>query len=60
MKYLPGFVGAIAAFVALRAMAWLGVNALGWHIAVFLASYVIVTVAVDQAMTRYGTTAKAA
>ena len=54
MKYVPGFVGAVAGFVALKVVAWMGVSPLGWHAAVFLASYMIVTMAVDHAMMRYG------
>lgn len=51
VKHLPGMAGALAAFVALKLLGWTG---LGYQLAAFLATYLIVTLLVDQAMRRYG------
>jgi len=51
LTHVPGLTGALAGFVALKLLAWMGV---GYQLLVFLLTYLIVSVLVDQAMRRYG------
>lgn len=51
LRYVPGLVGALAAFTVLKLVGWM---AFGYRLGTFLATYVIVAVAIDQAMRRYG------
>ena len=50
VKYLPGFAGAIIAFIALQFLGWLELSLRGLA---FLVIYLIVTISVNQALTRY-------
>ena len=58
MRYVPGLIGAIIAFAALKFAIFLGVTQNGWQILVFFVVYIIVTVAADRAMIAYGTPAR--
>ena len=51
LQLVPGVVGASAAFFVTRLFGW---TELGFEFGVFLLSYVLVAVAVDRAMKRYG------
>ncbi len=51
IKYLPGLTGAIAAFIALLFLGWLELSLRGLA---FLAIYLVVTISLDKALTRYG------
>lgn len=51
IRFVPGLIGALAAYAALVLIGWLG-N--GWvRVAVFFGVYLFVTVAADRAMSRY-------
>jgi len=51
LRYVPGLVGAVAALVAF----WmLGVLDFTIRILIFFAVYLVVTIAIDRAMSRYG------
>jgi len=51
IRFIPGVIGALAAYIALFFVGWLN-N--GWvHVAVFFGVYVIVTVAIDKGMSTY-------
>jgi hypothetical protein len=52
IKYVPGFVAAIIAFVVLKLVSWL--NSTGLQAFLFLAAYVVVAVGLDKGMKRYG------
>ena len=51
LRYIPGLLGALAAMVALRL---LGMLDFPFRILIFFAVYLIVTIFVDNAMSRYG------
>lgn len=51
LKYLPGLIGAIAAMIAFRLLALMGLSV---RVLIFIGVYLLVTVAVDIAMSRYG------
>ncbi|MDH4049717.1 MAG: DUF4407 domain-containing protein [Gammaproteobacteria bacterium] len=51
MRFIPGFIGALTAYVALFFVGWLN-N--GWvHVAIFFGVYLFVTIAVDRGMSGY-------
>jgi len=52
IKFIPGFAGAIAAYVVLKIFGW--INSLSIEILLFFCAYLIVTVVVDIAMKKYG------
>ena len=52
MRYIPGFVAAIIAFVVLKLVSWMDSTALQAFI--FLASYGVVAVGIEKGMKRYG------
>jgi hypothetical protein len=54
IKFAPGFAAAIVALVVLKLIAWLGWASASGEIAVFLVTYLVVAVATDRAMQRYG------
>jgi hypothetical protein len=58
IRYLPGLIGAIVAFAALKFAIFLGATQTGWQILVFFVVYLIVAVAADRAMIAYGTPAR--
>jgi hypothetical protein len=58
IRYVPGLIGAIIAFAALKFAIFLGTASTGWQMVVFFLTYIIITVAVDRAMTAYGTPAR--
>lgn len=51
VRHVPGLTGAIAAFVVLKLLGWTG---LGYQLAAFVGTYLVVSALVDQAMRRYG------
>ena len=52
LKYVPGLVGAIAAYFALIFIDWIKT---GWlHALIFFGVYLFVHLALDKAMTGYG------
>ncbi len=58
MRYIPGLIGAILAFAALRFAIFLGIAQIGWQMLVFFGVYLVVAVAADRAMTAYGAPAR--
>jgi len=55
MKYVPGVIGAVAAYGALMFINWIQTS---WvHAAIFFGVYLFVTLGVDKAMTQYGNSA---
>jgi hypothetical protein len=53
MRYLPGILGALAAFGVAKLVAWTELG-LELELVGFLASYVAGTLAADRALLRYG------
>ena len=51
LRYIPGLLGAVAAMVAFRLFGMLDFS---FRILIFFAVYLVVTIAVDKAMARYG------
>lgn len=58
VRYLPGLIGAVAAFVALKLLILLGVSSLGFEILAFFVVYLVVTVLTDKAMRAYRTSGR--
>lgn len=54
IRFVPGLAAAIAAFAVLKLISWLGWASLTGEAAVFLVSYLVVAIATDRAMQRYG------
>ena len=54
VKFAPGFAAAIVALAVLKLIGWLGWASASGEIAIFLVSYLVVAVATDRAMQRYG------
>ena len=54
IKFAPGFAAAIVALAVLKLIAWLGWASVSVEIAIFLITYLVVAVATDRAMQRYG------
>jgi hypothetical protein len=54
IKFAPGFAAAIVALAVLQLISWLGWASASGEIAVFLVTYLVVAVATDRAMQRYG------
>ncbi len=51
IRFVPGLIGALASYIALVLIDWIN-N--GWlHMVIFFGVYLVVTVVVDKAMTRY-------
>jgi membrane protein implicated in regulation of membrane protease activity len=51
LKYIPGMLGAIAAMVVFRLLSMFDLSV---RFVVFFVVYLVVTIAIDKAMTRYG------
>ena len=51
VKYLPGTVGAITAYLLLKFLSWTGLT---YEFTAFLATYLIVTILTDSALRSYG------
>lgn len=51
LKYLPGLIGAVCAYIMLKFIAWTGLT---YEFISFLISYLLVTLLVDSAMRSYG------
>jgi hypothetical protein len=51
MRYVPGLIGALAAFVVVKLMAWSGVTL---QLITFVGGYLLVTMAADRALLGYG------
>jgi hypothetical protein len=56
IKFVPGLIAALAAFVVLKLFGWVG--SLSTQIFLFFGTYVVVVFVVDAAMKRYGETKK--
>ena len=54
IKFAPGFAAAIVALAVLKLIGWLGWASASGEIAIFLVTYLVVAVATDRAMKRYG------
>jgi hypothetical protein len=54
LKYIPGLVAAVIAYVALKLMNWFSDPGLGTQTVVFFVVYFVVAVVVDKAMSQYG------
>ena len=54
VKFAPGFAAAIVALAVLKLIGWLGWASASGEIAIFLVTYLVVAVATDRAMKRYG------
>lgn len=52
MKYVPGVVGAVAAYGTLMLINWIQNS--WFHAAIFFGVYLFVMLGVDKAMTQYG------
>lgn len=52
IKFVPGFVGATAAYVVLKLLGWL--QSVSLEALVFFGTYLVVTISVHVAMRRYG------
>jgi hypothetical protein len=58
IRYVPGLIGAIVAFAALKFAIFLGAIQIGWQILVFFMVYIIVAVTAERAMIAYGRSAR--
>ena len=56
IKFVPGLMAAIAAFIILKLFGWVG--SLSTQILLFFGTYGVVVFVVDAAMKRYGETKK--
>lgn len=54
IKHVPGLIGAVVAFLAARLLAWLGMGSFVGEFLVFLACYLLATLAAERAMIAYG------
>jgi hypothetical protein len=54
IKFTPGFAAAIVALAVLKLIGWLGWASTSGEIALFLVTYLVVAVATDRAMRKYG------
>ena len=54
IKFAPGFAAAIVALVVLELISWLGWASASGEVAIFLVTYLVVAVATDRAMQKYG------
>jgi len=53
VRFIPGFVAAVAAYVVLKLLGWAG-GSLSFEILLFFGTYAAVTLIVDTAMKKYG------
>lgn len=51
LRFVPGLAGALVGFTALKLLGWL---ALASQLGVFVAAYLLTTIALDHAMRHYG------
>ena len=54
IKFAPGFAAAIVALAVLKLISWLGWASVSGEVAIFLVTYLVVAIATDRAMQRYG------
>ncbi len=54
LRFVPGVLGAAAAFIVHKLLTLAGEINLGLQIVIFAAAYIVATVAADRAMKRYG------
>ena len=52
IRFLPGLVGALSAYVVLKLIGW--ATSLSLELLAFAGTYVVVTVFIDLALRRYG------
>ena len=55
---LPGIIGALCAYISLKALLFLGIVSLEIEIAVFFLIYVATTALAEKAMVRHGSTSE--
>jgi len=53
IRWIPASLGALAAFVALKLVNWLGVESLAYELVSFFLVFAIVGIAVERAMRAY-------
>ena len=53
IRFMPGLVGALSAYVVLKLIGWAA--SLSFEFLAFAGTYVVVTVSIDLALRRYGT-----
>ncbi len=54
LKYIPGFIAALAAFAILKLVGWLTSLSLATELLVFIVAYLVIAFSVDKAFTSYG------
>jgi len=54
IKFAPGFAAAIVALAVLKLISWLGWASVSGEVAIFLVTYLVVAIATDRAMQKYG------
>lgn len=52
---LPGIIGALCAYISLKALLFLGIGSVEVEIAVFFLAYIATTALAEKAMVRHGT-----
>ncbi len=55
MKYIPGGVAAVLAFIALKIIGAFPFTRLWLEVIIFFAAYIVIAVAVERALRGYGT-----
>ena len=54
IKFAPGSAAAIVALAVLKLIAWLGWASASGEVDIFLVTYLVVAIATDRAMQKYG------
>lgn len=54
VRFLPGLIGAIAAFLALLIMGWLRIDSTWARFVLFLLVYAAMTISLERALAAYG------
>ena len=54
LRFLPGIIGAACAFVALKILVILEIITLWLEVGIYAVVFIVVSLAVDRAMSRYG------
>jgi len=54
IKFAPGFAAAIVALAVLKLISWLGWASVSGEVAIFMVTYLVVAIATDRAMQKYG------
>jgi|GEM_PF-1395501 len=53
IRFLPGVLAALLAFLALQILNWLDVRAFWWELLVFAVVYIVLVVSLDKAFAAY-------